>query len=248
MAMRLAGLRWVLGKAFWGAVLLVGVSWYFKGSLVPPHEIDPRLLEPPQQGATDRGSFDFEYKGQQCRVRPVADYEIHGLVVSHNNIESFADIYHDSTSVDTKDLCVLWGSNLRSEEFHQVRFSSGPFTCYFRYPAAVSFDHEELSNNHIITDDPAVRERIGEVKVGDQVRLEGFLADYQMDDWQSFWRETSTTRKDSDCEVMFVEEIEILRRGTPGWYASYRLGWIMLVAIPVLYVVVLWLESAPPAA
>ena len=173
----------------------------------------------------------------------MASYELWGLVVSHNDIESLADIYHDSTSVDTKDLCVIWGENLERPDYLEVDFKSGPWTCYFRYPAGVVFHHDALGNNHLITDDPALRTALEQVRVGDQVHLEGKLVNYQMDDWRGFWRRTSTTRDDNDCEVLFLEGLSVLRRGTPGWYAMYRIGRIALVALPLIYLGLMWLEA-----
>ena len=51
------------------------------------------------------------------------------------------------------------------------------------------------------------------------------------------WRMTSTTRNDSGngaCEVVFVEAIDILQHGTPGWYTTYTLGWWSLLCLLVL--------------
>ena len=116
---------------------VTAISWYFKGSLAEPSDIDSALLQPPLQEPLEAEPFSFVYKGKECLVEPVATYELWGLVVSHNNIHSVADIYHDSTSVDTKDLCVVWGDNLDSDDYRRVDFKSGPWTCYFRYPQGV---------------------------------------------------------------------------------------------------------------
>lgn len=249
MASRAAGrmIRWV-GRGFVVALLLLAGSWYAKGRPIAPERIDPALLRAPVQRATTRAPFTFEYAGRACRVRPVAEYELAGLVVSHNDIESFADIYHDSTSVDTKDLCVLWGASLETSDFHRVDFSSGPFTCYFRYPSGIRFDSKELANNHLITADAAIRERLAAVRVGDQVRLGGLLVDYQMDDWRDFWRQTSTARDDDGCEVILVERLEVLRRGAPLSNQLYRASWALIAALPVVYLGLLWLEAGPPPA
>lgn len=241
-------LRRLLARAFPAAILLVIAAGLLKGRPIDHSRIAPELLRAPRQEATTRDAFSFVYKRRECRVRPVAEYELWGLVVSHNNIESVADIYHDSSSVDTKDLCVLWGDNLASNDFHRVEFRSGSWTCYFSYPDGVAFRHDGLGNNHLITDQPSMRDRIAGVRVGDQVRLKGFLADYQMDDWGSFWRQTSTVHTDSDCEVVFVEELEILARGSPGAYLAYRLGWIFVALIPVAYLALTWLEAGDPAS
>jgi hypothetical protein len=217
------------------ALLVTPVAWWFKGSLVDRDEIVPGLLRDPVQVRTQAPAFSFQYKGKSCLVRPVTTYELWGLVVSHNNIESFADLYHDSTSVDTKDLCVIWGRNLERDDYQEVSFSSGAFTCYFRYPAGVRFSGRAGSNNHLIADDALVRDQIGNVRVGDQIHLQGMLVNYQMDDWRGFWRESSLVRSDDGCEVVYVEKLEVVRQGTPGWYAIFRAGWITLLVAPLLY-------------
>jgi hypothetical protein len=150
----------------------------------------------------------------------VADYELWGLVVSHNEITSVADIYHDRSSVDTKDLCVVWGENLSRDDYRAVEFESGPFTCYFRFAEGVPFDTTGASNNHLITDRPEVRRAIAQVRIGDQVHLRGLLVDYQMDDWEDFWRH-EPVREDSGCEVIYTERWKCCC-GTPGWYSRHR--------------------------
>ena len=236
-------LRRSIGPLFLAAIALTFIAWINKGKLVDPVGIDPALLAEPRHAAVARETFSLEYKGKACRVEPVSEFELWGLVVSHNNIHSVADIYHDSTSVDTKDLCVVWGPNLASDQFQQIEFKSGPWTCYFRYPPGVTFLHDGLGNNHLITDSQAIRDQIDEVRIGDQIRLAGLLVNYQMDDWEGFWRKTSTRRDDTDCEVVFVQELDILERGTPGWYTAYRLGGIAIFALPLLYLFLIWLEA-----
>lgn len=241
--MRIHEVRRLAGPLLLAAILLTSIAWFRKGRLVPPDEIETVLLREPVQVSIQTEPFSFEYKNRLCRVEPVARWEQWGLVVSHNNIKSVADIYHDSSSVDTKDLCLIWGANLQGSDYQRVDFKSGPWTCYFSYGSGVEFHHQALGNNHLITDDSAVRHILDEVRVGDQVHLSGLLVNYQMEDWQGFWRRTSTSRTDSDCEVVFLEEIEILKRGTPGWYTAYRTGWLLILSVPVLYIFLMWLEA-----
>jgi hypothetical protein len=237
-------LRPVLRWTFVAALGLLALSGWRKGALVGPRGIRPELLQEPLQLATDRKPFTFDYRGKQCRVQPVATYELWGLVVSHNDIHSVADIYHDTSSVDTKDLCVVWGESLRHTDYLRASYKSGPFTCYVSWRGVLpSLDMANVGNNHMITDSPAVREAIGRVHVGDQVHFKGLLVNYQMEDWESFWRRTSTSRTDSDCEVVYVEELEILARGTPGWYTLWRLATVLLVAAPLVYLWLFWRES-----
>ena len=217
------------------AVLLFVLSWWRRGSFPDASEIRPILLEEAAQEPTDRQPFSFVHYGTTYEVTPRADYEMWGLVVSHNNIGSFADIYHDENSVDVKDLCTIWGGNLKTNDFHKVEFKSDCYVCRFRYYRGTKFNHHELANTHVISSDPLVLRGIGDVRIGDQVRLKGLLVNYNVlgTDWE---RKSSMTRKDEGmgaCEVMFVEEVEILEPGTPAWYLIYALGkhliWTLLL-------------------
>jgi len=237
-------LRPILRWSFFAALAVLLLAGWRKGALVGPNQVRPELLQEPLQLATDRPPFTFDYRGKQCRVKPVASYELWGLVVSHNDIHSVADIYHDTSSVDTKDLCVLWGESLQNRDYLRATFKSGPFTCYVSWSEPLpGLRMDGIGNNHMITDSPAVRQAIARVRVGDQVHFRGLLVNYQMEDWEGFWRNTSTVRTDSGCEVVYVEDLEILERGTPGWYLLWRLAIGVLIAVPVVYAVLFFRES-----
>lgn len=213
------------------SVLLLVAAWKSKGVLVDVDGVLPELLEEPIQTDTDLEPFSFSYAGKSYTVDPVADYEIWGLVVSHNDIEGFMDLVHDESSVDTKDLCVIWGENLETNDFQRIEFTSGDFTCFLQFPSGVDFRFDSISNNHLITDEQAIRDVIAHVRVGDQIHILGSLVNYQ-EAGTRFWRRTSTTRRDTGngaCEVVFVEEIEILVQGTPVWYALYPLAWLLVI-------------------
>lgn len=242
----LEGRRRILGFVALALFVLLVLAWRNRGGLPAPSEIDPALLNPPLQEATEREPFEFAYKGHTVRVRPVADYELWGLVVSHNNIRSIADIYHDSSSVDTKDLCVVWGSNLQSGELARVEFESGPWTCYYRYPEGVRFVGSEMSNNHLVTDDEALRSALAGIRIGDQIHVKGALVDYQVDDWRDFWRRSSRVRTDGGngaCEVLFFDEIEVLVPGTPFWYRLFTTTLFLLALVAGLVLHSIWADS-----
>ncbi|MEO8197754.1 MAG: hypothetical protein ABI689_13645 [Thermoanaerobaculia bacterium] len=242
----LEGRRRILGFVALALVALLLLSWRNKGSLPSPTEIDPALLLEPLQEATERQPFEFAYKGHSVRVRPVAEYELWGLVVSHNNIQSLADIYHDSSSIDTKDLCVVWGSNLQSGELGKVEFESGPWTCYYRYPQGVRFVGSQMSNNHLVTDDEDLRSHLDDIRVGDQIHVKGALVDYQVDDWRDFWRRSSRVRTDGGngaCEVLYFEELEVLVPGTPFWYRLFKGTLLLLALVTALFLHSYWVDS-----
>jgi hypothetical protein len=219
------------------AIGLTGLAAVKRGAFVSHTAILPPLFQDPIQTPTTRPPFAFPYKGETYLVHPVAEYELWGLVVSHNNIHSVTDIYHDRASVDTKDLCVLWGTNLTRDDFQQVAYWSDPWSCGFAVPAPLLFSPDHLSNNHLITADQRLRDRIDEVRIGDQIHLKGLLVNYSARRMPHAWRQSSTTRHDRGngaCEVVFVEAIDILQPGTPAWYTIYPIGWWSILLILVL--------------
>ena len=100
--MQIHEIRRLAGPLLLAAILLTSIAWFRKGRLVSPDEIETAILREPVQAPIRTAPFSFEYKSRLCRVEPVARWEQWGLVVSHNNIKSVADIYHDTSSVDTK--------------------------------------------------------------------------------------------------------------------------------------------------
>jgi hypothetical protein len=211
---------------------------------IPLSQIKPELQSEPLQTKTSELPFPFDYRGKSYNAIPVANYELWGLVVSHNNINKLGDIYHDADSVDTKDLCVIWGENVRREDFHRVKFTSGSWTCYFRYPSGVAFRANQLSNNHLITDSDEIRKQIAKVRIGDQVHIRGVLVNYRQRSSRQGWRNSSTTRDDTGngaCEVIFVRELDIISRGNAiNYFLSDLFFWlaILLLALKILLLII----------
>jgi hypothetical protein len=219
------------------ALGLTGLAAVKRGAFVNHTAILPPLFQDPIQTPTTRPLFAFPYKGETYLVHPVAEYELWGLVVSHNNIHSPTDIYHDRSSVDTKDLCVIWGTNLTRDDFQQVAYWSEPWSCGFAVPAHLLFFPDHVSNNHLITAEQRLRDRIDAIRIGDQIHLKGLLVNYSARRTPHAWRQSSTTRHDRGngaCEVVFVEAIDILQHGTPGWSTTYTLGWWSILLMLVL--------------
>jgi hypothetical protein len=230
-------LQKILSCLWLAALLGGGLAWWNKGRLPPVKEIRREAWRVPVQKGTEAKAFSFSYRGRPFDVKPLADYEFWGVIVSHNDIDSLADIYHDEDAVDTKDVCVAWGEAAANPEIHKVKFRSGPFTCYFQYPGDVVFQQQHVSNNHLVTDDPGLRERIARLRVGDQIHAKGMLVSYRPADQPDNWRTSSLTRGDTGpgaCEVFFARELEVLAQGTPGWYKLWRFCLQGFIAISIL--------------
>jgi hypothetical protein len=88
---------------------------------------------------------------------------------------------------------------------------------------------EQLSNNHLISDDENIRGMVKDIRIGDQIRVRGYLASYSSE--QGGKRGTSTTRTDTGdgaCETLFVEQFDIIGPATSIWRISM---WVSLLVL-----------------
>lgn len=232
------------------AALLWGLAWLRQDRLPGPSEIVPALSQAPLQTPLEARAFLFGYRRHNYQVKTFAEYELWGLIVSHNNISGVADIYHDADSLDTKDICVVWGASLARGDYLKARFSSGAWTCYYEYPEDAPLDAREVANNHLITDSDSLRRAINGLRRGDQVHIRGRLVGYRDTAFPDFWRNSSLTRADTGngaCEVVFVEGVEVLKPGNPRWRAAGRLAFWAVLALAALRAGLLLAELARPA-
>ena len=198
-----------------------------KGELPSPKLIVEAMRRDPIQADISTPKFILSHRGSSYDIYPKARYSINGVVVTHNNIAGIADIYHTSKSVDVKDLCLVWGDNLFSGIYKKVSYWSEPWTCNFMFKdpnVGDGFDKEQLSNNHLLPKNEAIAAKINSIHVADQVSIKGMLINYCPMDAPEMMRKTSLTRDDTGngaCEVLYVEEIEVLRKGTPQWYRLF---------------------------
>ncbi|MBN8550600.1 MAG: hypothetical protein J0M12_14890 [Deltaproteobacteria bacterium] len=229
--------RWLARACLYiGLALYVGGKYYvakFDDKL----DIDRNVRRDPTQEPLRKTPFPFEYGGHHYQIQPVAAYDISGLVVSRNNISSVFDAYHTKDSVDFRDICLVWGSNVGSGVFRKFKFWSMPWSCHYQTEdraALDSFNESQISNNHLLSADPAIREKISKMEIGDQVRLQGFLINYWPQEASELARRTSTTRDDRGngaCEVLWVEHAEFLRRGGTNWHLLETVGgWLLVTA------------------
>lgn len=238
-------------KTLWKIIFFLGLflwitAFFLKDGLPEVAEISPALLQEPLQVETERQDFSFAYRGKDYEVRPFFDYELWGLVVSHNNIHSFLDIYHTDDSVDIKDVCVIWGPNLLSDDFRKVEFWNVSWTCNWQYDGDVkNFRHREVSNNHLLSDSEAVRAAIRDLHIGDQIHLKGSLVGYA-EKGMPYFRNSSTDREDTGngaCEVVFVDEVKILARKTPFWADIFDWGGRFFLLMIILRISLFFMEG-----
>ena len=198
------------------------------------------LTKDPQQTAVKQAPFTVRQGGVNYRVEPLYSYAIEGIVVSfqhHDGDRMLHRVWNDHLNV--ADLCVVWGHNASSVNLSEFDFWNGQFTCVFRTSsnsAWAAFRLDQISNNHLLSDDEWVRDRIEDLRIGDQVRLQGYLASYSNDG--GFERGTSTTRSDTGngaCETLYVEDVQIIARMNEAWHLTYASAWWGMLGSALLW-------------
>ena len=221
-----------------GALVLAAGFWH-RNDLPGATKVAPQLAHAPIQRAVDRAPLAVDYPNVRYTVEPLYEYDLYGLVVSlrqHDGTSRMHRLANDHLNV--ADLCVVWGDNAVNERLGEIRFWNGIFTCNFetRDSAAwQSFKTNQVSNNHLITADAAIRERVAAVGIGDQVHIHGWLSAYGSAGHGK--RGTSTTREDTGdgaCETIFVDRFEIVAKGFGAWRAAtYAALAVVLTAVIV---------------
>ncbi len=246
-----------MGKVFKITYLVLAaiflIAWFKIAQLPTTEVVNQALLrEPIQEPTTERNNFSFSYRGKEYDVKPLADYELWGLVVSKNNINAWYNYYHDKDSVNLKDVCVVWGDNVKDGAYsqEQIKFKSGEFACYVSWSGYLEkpFYPNKLSNNHLLTADEAVQAVIRQVNVGDQIHIKGVLSDYN-EKGSSFTRQSSLSREDENstaraggaCEIIYVDKFDIIERHQSTWNNIYNWRWQILGGL--LLINIIWFLS-----
>jgi hypothetical protein len=204
------------------SALVLLVSFFNRNDL--PRSIDyvPEIANEPQQKKARKRPFDVTYENVKYNIAPEYEYDIVGMIVSYRHHDDNSRMHQLSNDhLNMLDVCVVWGDNTQGAQLHKLKFWNGIFTCNVQTRDQVawdSFDMYQLSNNHLISDDDFVRKQVQKIRIGDQIRVRGYLTSYGSPGIPP--RGTSTTRLDTGdgaCETIYVERFEILRSATSIW-------------------------------
>lgn len=230
--------KWI----FYAALALLIPAFMLRNSFPDPVDRQYETLAPPAQSLSSETGFQAAYGNTNYSVEPRYDYELTGLVVSrafHNAKYGLHRKWNDHLNV--ADLCVVWGDNASTLDLNAFDFWNGQFTCNISTDSNQdwrAFKADELSNNHLLADDDAIREQIQAVNIGDRIHLKGWLSRYGND--QGFSRNTSTTRKDTGngaCETIFIRQFEILDSMDNGWRTAYSFSLSAVLGTAVIWLV-----------
>ena len=219
-----------------GGAALLATSLLLRHALPAPAELRPELANEPLQVAAQTAPFVTTVGGVTYTVKPVADYEIWGLVVSNHDTRTWWNWIHEAThdNLNVVDLCVVFAENVSSGGYVGLDYSSGQFVCYVQTRSTERwqrFSMRAIANNHLLADRPSLAAKLRAVRIGDQVRIRGMLAEYSHNHGFAYTRGTSVTRDDTGngaCETIYVQDVEILQRGRGPWHVLLWVAWALM--------------------
>lgn len=217
---------------------------YFQKNRFPPEaQIISELNQEPLQAETEAKPFKVAVNNVTYTITPQHTYELRGMVVSYLNSFSFLDYFHEQWQdyLNPKDVCVIWGENLRDKIYGNMTFKTQSWACSYRWPnseVGSLFQRNQLSNNHLLTDNKILARRMKDVRKGDQIYLTGYLVTYSHD--QGFRRGTSTTREDTGsgaCETVWVTDFQILKKANRRWRGifSFSLAGVAVFGLGMVF-------------
>ncbi len=214
------------------------VSFWKRNDLPPATALLTQLAAEPLQRPTAKPPFAVEYSGVRYAVEPQYEYDLHGMVVSYrqHNDDNMHRLANDHLNM--ADLCVVWGGTAASPHLGEIAFWNGVFTCNFETRSRTAWESirpREVANNHLLSADDVIRGQVARVKIGDQVRIRGWLASYGTGGNK---RGTSTTRDDTGdgaCETIFVNDFEIVKPAHGPWRVALYVSLAMLVLTTVVH-------------
>ena len=214
-------LKKLLKIVFLTSLVVFGVTYFLQHKYPNSETISSQTKIDPIQTETDLLPFSITSENTQYTLTPLYTYELNGLIVTDYDAQNPLDFMHkrSNDSINTNDICVIWGENLSDNLHMRSSFKHGEFTCYYQVDNYVDYQKlkpSQLSNNHLIPANEEVHKRIDNATPGDEINLKGYLVKYKWsnDEGQSLERDTSTSRDDTGngaCEVIYVTDYQIIK-------------------------------------
>ncbi len=222
------------------SLVMFFISWWNRDNLSSDIVVLSALNQEPVQVKTDEPEFSVTVADVDYRVQPLYDYDLVGLVVSyrhHDGNYGLHRVWGDNLNVS--DVCVVWRDNAFKTPLPRLEFWNGQFTCNVKTSdrdAWESFNMNQLSNNHLLTNEPRIRKVLNGINVGDQIRIRGWLSNYKNGSGGS--RGTSVTREDSGngaCETIFVKHAEVLQSYNSIWRKGMYVSLVVFLLSLIFY-------------
>jgi hypothetical protein len=198
------------GKRAVFCALVIGALWslWHRFELRPAHPADG-LVAPTEPLQTDVERV-FTVTHGRWTLTPRAHYDIAARILSREDyrFDALSDLAQE-------DLALGWGPMSDNRVLSGFEITQSARFYSWRPVNGLPIDRQDViehsANTHVIAADAHVESQLKRLRVGQVVRLVGFLVDGLRDDGVSI--RTSLTRSDSGagaCEVMLVEGVTVL--------------------------------------
>ncbi len=187
-------------------VALVGFGLY-QHLQTRPVEVGQGIVAPDVPRQLDQQAPGFPFKGYT--LQPLQKFQVEARVLG-------AERYSVGREADLSpiDLALGWGQMSDSAVLEKIKISQSNRFYFWRvdeFPIPRRDIERSSANMHMIPANAALASQLKSVRVGQVVRIDGWLIEAQGDDgWR--WR-SSLTRDDSGaggCEVVFVQDLQVL--------------------------------------
>jgi len=226
--------------------LLCIFTFFSRNNFRNVNEVAPGLLnQPVQYTLNNREEIEFSKNNYEYHLKPLYSYEINALIIGKMDYKLFSIYKYDS--IFPVDLCLIWGSNVANKVYkdRRIKFSQDCRWCWVQWDGEVDFSMGEMSNNHLLVNDRGLERKINSLLRGDQIRIKGKLVNVEAKAMGKDYPEqiqwnTSTSRSDNGagaCEVIYVEEIEILKKANLFSDALFKASCLGLIALIILNVI-----------
>ena len=228
-----------------GSAAAAALAWWNADRLPPPDRLRPEILIDPLQAPSDLPPLRRTVDGVDYGIERRYTYDISGVVVSLHHSDSWWDYAHAQWGdhINLMDVCLAWGDNAAKGTYQDVQFSNSQWECHFETRSNQTwqaFRQDQVSNNHLLTDDRRLGRALAGIHVGDQIRLHGYLVNYTIyeNGVAQGTRVSSDTRNDSGpgaCEVVYVESMESLSSYGRNWRRLRTMALLTLCAAVVAW-------------
>lgn len=229
---------------FWFLVLFLIISFFARNNFKSVKFPNAKLFnEPVKTELLNSSPIEFSQDGFKFTLTPLYEYEMSALVVNRLDYTWFS--LTRAGSAFPMDLCVTWGGNVESGAYRHssVGFRQDSRFCFGNWSQSSGFTWTEVSNNHLVIKDEAIRKKAMSIVEGDQIKLKGKLVNVQTENIDgnlgkyenqiSNWN-SSVKLGDSGagaCEVVFVEDLEIIKKGNPFFFYGFKFALYLLLFI-----------------
>ncbi len=216
----------------------ISISSDEKGMVASYNLLHDDIPEPIQKMIPEQGTR-FSVSGTEVSIVELASYDITGKVEGIEDYSSSimgSTLAHDTlgssiiNKISPRDLTLSWGFLARSNENIYEHLSVNQSV--MKRIVMLGFDPylvskygkenlvKSISNNHIIPKDDHARKALMSLKIGDIVRITGYLVDVKVlkdNNTIAVWGPSSLSRTDIDnhsCEIIYAEHIVKQKRVT----------------------------------